>query len=57
VTAAMGQITFDFTAKPFTAPTEKVKLEIRLGKPVNNPTLPNTITFDNASITDVGAAP
>ena len=51
LTTQMQEFHFEFTmnaAPP--PPTQKVKFEIRLGGAANNPTVPNSVTFDNLFI-------
>lgn len=52
--AGMNQITFDYTtAANWVEPTDHHKVEIRLGSAAYNPTLPNSVTIDNVSISEV----
>lgn len=49
--AGMNQLTF-VTPVLANVPAN-TKLEIRLGSPANNPTLPNSVTIDNVSVVEV----
>jgi hypothetical protein len=52
--AGMNQITFDYTTPAnYVEPAEHQKVEIRLGSAAYNATLPNSVTIDNVSITEV----
>jgi hypothetical protein len=46
VTTAMQAFTFEFTMNS-DPPAEPVRFELDLGNPDQNPTVPNTVTFDN----------